>query len=84
MIFMLLYQLKQGFTDGFSTMISEINETFRVVIGGYLIKAAVENGFKITGSYFANINRMKLEAANVTPASEEELMETTAGDTDYN
>ena len=33
------------------TFISEINETFRDVIGGYLIKAACENVLKIGGGY---------------------------------
>ena len=29
------------------TLISEANETFRVVVGGYMIKAGVENALKI-------------------------------------
>lgn len=33
-----------------STLITEANETFRVVIGGYLIKAGVENACKIVKS----------------------------------
>ena len=61
LIIMLVYGLRMGFTDGISTMITEINETFRIVIGGYLIKAAIENGFKITGGYFEGINRLKLK-----------------------
>lgn len=82
LIIMLFVQLKNGYTDGITTMISEINETFRVVIGGYLIKAGVENGFKITGSFLANINKAKLEAMNVTPESSDELLNTSAGETD--
>ena len=61
MVSMLVYELRVGYTDGLSTMITEINETFRVVIGGYLIKAAVENGFKITGSYLIGVNKLKLK-----------------------
>lgn len=34
-------------TTALSTLITETNETFRVVIGGYLIKAGVENATKI-------------------------------------
>lgn len=34
-------------TTALATLISETNETFRVVIGGYLIKAGVENATKI-------------------------------------
>lgn len=34
-------------TTALAALISETNETFRVVIGGYLIKAGVENATKI-------------------------------------
>lgn len=34
-------------TTALSTLITEANETFRVVVGGYLIKAGVENACKI-------------------------------------
>lgn len=34
-------------TTALGTLITETNETFRVVIGGYLIKAGVENATKI-------------------------------------
>lgn len=30
-----------------NTLITEINETFRVVVGGYLVKAGIENACKI-------------------------------------
>ena len=35
-------------TTTIGTLISEANETFRVVVGGYMIKAGVENALKIT------------------------------------
>ena len=63
-VIMLMFGLRAGYTDGISTMITEINETFRVVIGGYLIKAAFENTFKITGAYFTAINKLKIKAMN--------------------
>lgn len=62
LVSMLGIQLHAGFSDGLSTMITEINETFRVVIGGYLIKATIENGFKITGSFLCGINKSKIDA----------------------
>ena len=34
-------------TTALSTLITETNETFRVVVGGYMIKAGVENATKI-------------------------------------
>lgn len=34
-------------TATIGTLISEANETFRVVVGGYMIKAGVENALKI-------------------------------------
>lgn len=34
-------------TTALATLITETNETFRVVIGGYLIKAGAENATKI-------------------------------------
>lgn len=37
-------------TATIGAFISEANETFRVVIGGYIIKAGVENALKIAGN----------------------------------
>lgn len=39
-----------GYLQALDTLIMEINSTFRDVIGGYIIKAAVENVVKIAGS----------------------------------
>ena len=61
MVSMLAYNIHNGLSDGFDTIVTEINETFRVVIGGYLIKAGVENGFKITGEFLSRINKQKLK-----------------------
>lgn len=41
------------------TFISEMHLTFREVIGGYIIKAAVENAIKIGGNYIANYMNTK-------------------------
>ena len=43
-----------------NTIYTEINETFRIVIGGYLIKAGVENTFKIGGNYLVGVSDAKL------------------------
>lgn len=39
-----------GNTAAITTLITESNETFRVVVGGYLIKAGIENACKIVTS----------------------------------
>ena len=39
-----------GNTAAITTLITEANETFRVVVGGYMIKAGVENACKIVKS----------------------------------
>ena len=49
---------------GIDTFITETNETFRIVIGGYIIKAAAENSFKIAGNYFVGITDARLNALN--------------------
>lgn len=54
--------IQYGSTDAVGVMISEINETFRIVIGGYLIKAGVENTFKIGGSFFEESLKKRLDA----------------------
>lgn len=52
----------QGMLTGLDTLISETNQTFREVIGGYLIKAALENVFKISGNYLVGISDARLNA----------------------
>ena len=54
-----------GVVSSLDTMISEINQTFRDVIGGYIIKSAVENSFKIGGNYFIGLANAKLEMARL-------------------
>jgi hypothetical protein len=62
-----------------SQLCTEINETFRIVIGGYLIKAGVENTFKIGGSYLLGVSNVKLKVLknklNVDDSEEEESEE---------
>jgi hypothetical protein len=59
-LFICIFSTLQGGAD-ISTLYAEINETFRVVIGGYLIKAGIENAFKISGNYYVGIANAKLK-----------------------
>ena len=52
----------QGTMAGLDTMISEINLTFREVIGAYIVKSGIENACKIGGNYFVGISEARLEA----------------------
>lgn len=55
------------------TFITESNETFRVVIGGYIVKAACENTVKIISSIITKYMNYKY---NQSDDIEEEEMET--------
>ena len=45
-----------------SLLLTETNSTFRDIVGGYIIKAAVENAFKIGGNYYVGAADAKLKA----------------------
>jgi len=45
-----------GYASCLDTMITEYNETFRNVVGGYLIKAGVENVSKIVSSKIGSVS----------------------------
>lgn len=49
------------------TLISEANVTFREVIGGYIIKAAVENAIKISGAAVEKYWDYKMKKDGVVP-----------------
>lgn len=51
-----------GIISGIDTLISEINNTFRDIVGGYIIKSAVENAIKIGGNYYVGIIDAKLKS----------------------
>lgn len=53
--------ISQGNIYGLDTFISESNQTFREVVGGYIIKSAIENAFKIAGNYFIGICDARLK-----------------------
>lgn len=65
-----------GMMSGFETLTTEINQTFRLIVGGYLVKAGFENVTKIGGSYYDNVNKIKLakmrEENGLSPINEED------------
>ena len=75
-ILILIYSTYHGEISGFETLTTEINETFRLIVGGYLIKAGFENITKIGGSYYDNVNKIKLakmrEEHGLSPINEDD------------
>ena len=53
------------------TFISEVHCTFRDVIGGYIVKAAAENVFKIGGSYMESYMQYKVTSFTGTTVTKE-------------
>lgn len=49
-----------GMIVGLDTIITEMNTTFRDIVGGYLIKAGVENAVKIGGNYYVGVADARL------------------------
>ena len=60
-ILLLVRSAYYGTVEGFETLTTEINETFRLIVGGYLIKAGLENITKIGGNYYDNINKIRIQ-----------------------
>ena len=60
-IALLIYSTYTGNVYGFESLNTEMNETFRLIVGGYLIKAGLENITKIGGNYYDNINKIRLQ-----------------------
>ncbi|MEE1054430.1 MAG: hypothetical protein U0L36_01160 [Acutalibacteraceae bacterium] len=63
-------------TTALSTFITEMNETFRVVVGGYMLKAAGENVVKIATTYLKGKNK---KAKETQSGQDEEEQETEIG-----
>ena len=49
-----------GMVSGLETLITEMNTTFRDIVGGYLVKAGVENAVKIGGNYYVGVADARL------------------------
>lgn len=58
--FLVYKSMELGVMSGIDTLITEINQTFRDVVGGYIVKAAVENAVKIGGSFYIKVAESKL------------------------
>ena len=54
---------KLGLISGIDTLIVEVNNTFREIVGGYIVKSAVENAVKIGGNYLIGIADAKLKVS---------------------
>lgn len=59
----------------FNTFVTEVHTTFRDVIGGYIIKAAMENVLKIGGSYIERIFEVKYNLGISDDSSSTEIAE---------
>ncbi len=46
-----------------STLVTESNETFRVIIGGYLLKSGIENAVKIKTAKIAKKHGLNIEGS---------------------
>lgn len=87
---MVWYSFQTGTITGIDTFITESNTTFREVVGGYIIKSAVENAVKIAGNYYIGIADAKLNAlreklgmeSNDTSNNEENTTEESYDDID--
>ena len=55
---------------GIDTFIAETNATFRIVVGSYCIKAALENVFKIGLDKYLNITKIKNKILNHSVSEE--------------
>lgn len=64
------YVQSGGEVTYFSTLTTEVHETFRNVIGGYIVKAAVENAVKITGSIVERVLDAKYGKKENSPIEE--------------
>lgn len=78
----------QGSIVGIETMYSEISATFRDVVGGYLVKAGIENAVKIGGNYYIGIADARLRAMRNKLAKDEKITQMDAeaydmGNKDY-
>lgn len=60
-IILVYLSFQSGIISGIDTLIVETNNTFRDIIGGYIIKSAIENAVKIGGNYYIGLANSKLK-----------------------
>ena len=73
-----------GLITGIDTLIAETNATFRDIVGGYIIKAAIENAVKIGGNYYIGICDARLRAMKNNLKDKGILKNSTSGNNDNN
>lgn len=81
---LVIASFQQGFISGIDTLIAETNATFRDIIGGYIIKAAIENAVKIGGNYYIGICDARLRAMKNNLKDKGILKNSTSGNNDNN
>ena len=54
-------QTFMGSTPTLDSIFTEVNTTFRIVVAGYLVKAGVENSFKIAGNYKVGLKELMMD-----------------------
>lgn len=83
----LFKMILEGNVIGFETITTEINETFRFIVGGYLIKAGLENITKIGGDYYGSVAKIKIikeKQANGLDITDQDIENIDTSDSDSN
>lgn len=77
MLFTAISFISSGIMDiaYYDTFLSEMHLTFREVIGGYIIKAAAENVFKISGGIIDKLIEAKQISNNENQQENEEILD---------
>ena len=72
--FMIYLSMKvTGDASMVNLLLTETNSTFKDIVGGYIIKAAIENAFKIGGNYYVGVADAKLKALKERIGAEQDL-----------
>ena len=72
--FMIYLSMKvTGDASMVNLLLTETNSTFKDIVGGYIIKAAIENAFKIGGNYYVGVADAKLKALKERLGAEQDL-----------
>lgn len=72
--FMIYLSMKvTGDASMVNLLLTETNSTFKDIVGGYIIKAAIENAFKIGGNYYVGVADAKLKALKERIGTEQDL-----------
>ena len=72
--FMIYLSMKvTGDASMVNLLLTETNSTFKDIVGGYIIKAAIENAFKIGGNYYVGVADAKLKALKERLGAEQNL-----------